>query len=79
VLVLGAMPVLTAALAAATGSLQNTKDGWIQVVLLYLLFLTFGAVTAILWEETVWAGFVQGRLMARRGLLAFETDGWSGT
>ena len=39
------------------------------MVLLYLLFLIFGAVTANLWEETVWAGFVQGRLMARRGLL----------
>jgi uncharacterized protein len=69
VLVLVAMPVITVALAALTGSLQDTKDGWTHVVLLYLLFLIFGAVTANLWEETVWAGFIQGRLMARHGLL----------
>jgi membrane protease YdiL (CAAX protease family) len=33
------------------------------------MFLVLGAVTANLWEETVWGGFVQGRLMARHGLL----------
>ena len=35
----------------------------------YLFFLAVGAVTGNLWEETVWGGFVQGRLMARHGLL----------
>jgi uncharacterized protein len=39
------------------------------VVLTYLLLLVLGAVTGNLWEETVWGGFVQGRLMAARGLL----------
>jgi uncharacterized protein len=37
---------------------------------IYLLFLVFGAITGNLWEETAWSGFVQGRLMARHGLLA---------
>ena len=35
----------------------------------YLFFLALGAVTGNVWEETVWGGFVQGRLMARHGLL----------
>ena len=39
------------------------------MALTYLMFLVIGAVTANLWEETVWGGFVQGRLMARHGLL----------
>lgn len=90
-----AMPVLTAGVAAATGTLRG-PDGWIQVGLTYAVFLAVGAVTANLWEETVWGGFVQGRLMARHGLLvgslltavpfflihlplAFENNGWSGT
>jgi uncharacterized protein len=68
-LVLVALPVLTVAVAAVTGSTQDVKGGWAQVLLLYLLFLVYGAVTANLWEETVWAGFVQRRLMARHGLL----------
>ena len=33
------------------------------------IFLALGAVTGNLWEETVWGGFVQTRLMARHGLL----------
>ena len=37
--------------------------------LTYLFFLAVGAITGNLWEETVWGGFVQGRLMARHGLL----------
>ena len=53
----------------ATGTLHRPADGWISVGLTYLLFLALGAVTGNLWEETVWGGFVQGRLMARHGLL----------
>jgi membrane protease YdiL (CAAX protease family) len=68
VVVLAALPLLTLGVAAATGSLQDAKGGWVQVFLLYLLFLVFGALTANLWEETVWAGFVQAPLMARQGL-----------
>jgi uncharacterized protein len=68
-LVVLALPLLTLAVAAATGSMHSPKGGTGHVVLLYLLFLVFGAVTANLWEETVWGGFVQQRLMARHGLL----------
>jgi uncharacterized protein len=64
-----AMPLLTLAVAFATGTLHAPTDGWTSVVLTYLLLLVLGAVTGNLWEETVWGGFVQGRLMAARGLL----------
>jgi membrane protease YdiL (CAAX protease family) len=64
-----AMPLLTAGVALVTGSLHSPGDGWLGVSLTYLVFLALGAVTANLWEETVWGGFVQGRLMARHGLL----------
>jgi membrane protease YdiL (CAAX protease family) len=64
-----AMPVLTAGVGWATGTLHSPAGGWVSVGLTYLFFLAVGAATANLWEETVWAGFVQGRLMARQGLL----------
>jgi membrane protease YdiL (CAAX protease family) len=64
-----AMPLLTLGVAAATGTLQSPTDGWLSVALTYLIYLVFGALTANLWEETVWAGFVQSKLMTRRGLL----------
>ncbi len=64
-----AMPLLTAGVAVATGTLHTPGDGWLSVGLTYLFFLAVGAITANLWEETVWGGFVQGRLMARHGLL----------
>jgi uncharacterized protein len=69
VLLVAAMPLLTVATGLVTGTLQSPADGWAGVVVKYLFFLAVGAVTANLWEETVWAGFVQGRLMARHGLL----------
>ncbi|MFC6162897.1 CPBP family glutamic-type intramembrane protease [Kribbella jiaozuonensis] len=68
-IVVAALPLLTVVVAVVTGSLQSVDGGWVQVVMTYLLFLVFGAITANLWEETVWAGFVQTRLMARHGLL----------
>jgi membrane protease YdiL (CAAX protease family) len=64
-----AMPVLTLGVAVATGTLHTPPGGWVAVGTTYLFFLALGAVTGNLWEETVWGGFVQGRLMARRGLL----------
>src|SRR5690349_25049035 len=63
------MPLVTVGVALVTGTLHSPGDGWLFVGLTYLAFLAIGAVTANLWEETVWGGFVQGRLMARRGLL----------
>ncbi|HET9649297.1 MAG TPA: CPBP family intramembrane glutamic endopeptidase [Microlunatus sp.] len=68
-LLVAAMPLLTAGVALATGTLRSPADGWVSVGLTYLLFLAVGAVTGNLWEETVWGGFVQGRLMARHGLV----------
>jgi uncharacterized protein len=68
-LLIAAMPLITLGVAVATGTLRSPADGWAAVVVTYLMFLVLGAVTGNLWEETVWAGFVQGRLMAARGLL----------
>ena len=67
-MVLAALPLLTVATAALTGTLHAPDDGVVPVLLFYLLALSFGAVTANLWEETVWGGFVQTPLMARHGL-----------
>jgi uncharacterized protein len=64
-----AMPLLTIGVAAATGTLHAPPGGWMAVGLTYLFFLAVGAVTGNLLEETVWGAFVQGRLMARHGLL----------
>ncbi|GAA3628605.1 lysostaphin resistance A-like protein [Microlunatus ginsengisoli] len=68
-LLVAAMPLLTVAVALVTGTLHGPAGGWLGVGTTYLFFLLLGAVTANLWEETVWGGFVQGRLMARHGLL----------
>lgn len=68
-LVAGALPLTSVVLAVFTGTLSRDHGSWVQTTLLYLLYLVFGALTANLWEETVWGGFVQARLMARHGLL----------
>ena len=68
-LVLLAMPVLTIGVAVVTGTLHTPAGGWGKVALTYGLFLVLIAVTGSLWEETAWSGFVQRRLMDRRGLL----------
>ncbi len=64
-----AMPLLTVGVALGTGTLRQPPGGWATVGLTYLFFLAVGAITGNLLEETVWGGFVQGRLMARGGLL----------
>jgi uncharacterized protein len=70
VVILLAMPVLTLAFAASTGTLETPERGWAFEVGFYLFStLIFGALVANLWEETAWGGFVQTRLMARHGLL----------
>jgi membrane protease YdiL (CAAX protease family) len=68
-LVLAAMPLLTVLVAAATGTLRAPAQGWLDVALMYVAFLVLGAITANLWEETVWSGFIQQRLTVRYGLL----------
>jgi membrane protease YdiL (CAAX protease family) len=67
--VLAAMPVTTVLVGLATGTLRTSAGTWGSVLGTYLLFLALGALTGNLWEETVWGGFVQARLMAARGLL----------
>ena len=68
---LAAMPALTLLVAAVTGTLHQPAGGWLKLVLTYLFMtLIFGALVGNLWEETAWSGFVQSRLMARRGVLA---------
>ena len=68
-LVLLALPVLTLAIAAATGTLEAPPEGWLNIVTTYLLTLVLLLVTANLLEEMAWTGFVQTRLMAQHGLL----------
>jgi uncharacterized protein len=68
--ILLAMPVLTLAVAAATGTLQPPAKGWGYEVAAYVfLVVVFGGVILNLWEELGWTGFVQARLMSRHGLL----------
>jgi uncharacterized protein len=68
-LVLLAMPILTIGVAVATGTLHTPDHGWTGEALTYLVLLVLIALTASLWEETSWSGFVQLRLMDRHGLL----------
>jgi membrane protease YdiL (CAAX protease family) len=68
-LVLLALPVLTLAIAAATGTLEAPPEGWLNIATTYALTLLVVLVTANLLEEMAWTGFVQTRLMARHGLL----------
>jgi uncharacterized protein len=69
-IILFAVPVLTVALAAASGTLTSPERGWAAEIGWYLFnTLIFGALTLNLWEETAWAGFAQSRWMARHGLL----------
>jgi membrane protease YdiL (CAAX protease family) len=65
-----ALPALTLAIAAVSGSLQAPDRGVLREMLMYLFItLIFGALLGNLWEETAWAGFAQSRLMDRHGLL----------
>ena len=65
-----AMPLLTLLVGAVTGTLQSPADGWLRLAASYLFqTFIFGLLIVNLWEETAWGGFMQARLMARRGLL----------
>jgi uncharacterized protein len=63
-------PLATLAVGAVTGTLQSPADGWGAMIVNYVIstFL-IGALLVNLWEESLWGGMVQGRLMARNGLL----------
>src|SRR5215211_1149490 len=63
-IILFAVPLLTVALAAASGTLTSPERGWAAEIGWYLFnMLIFGALTLNLWEETAWAGFAQSRWM----------------
>jgi membrane protease YdiL (CAAX protease family) len=64
-----AMPALTLAVAAASGTLQTPSAGWPAAAGSYLFQLfVVGALMVNLAEEAAWSGFVQTRLTARHGL-----------
>ena len=68
--ILLALPVLTGAIAAGTGTWQLPAGGWAALVTGYLLQTFFyGALEVNLAEEGAWAGHVQTYLAARHGLL----------
>ena len=67
--ILLAMPVLTVGVAAATGTLHIPDHGWVEEGLTSVMLFVLILLTASLWEETAWSGFVQQRLMDRHGLL----------
>lgn len=70
-LIVIALPALTVAVAAASGTLHVEHHGWAYVAGAYLLhtFVT-GALAVNLAEEGGWSGLVQTRFSERRGLLA---------
>ena len=70
VVVAVAMPVLTVGVAAVTRTLHRPEHGWAREAVTYVVLLLLIALTASLWEETAWSGFVQRRLVDRHGLLA---------
>ena len=69
-LVVLALPALTMAVAAASGTADVTGHGWAYVVgaLLVQIFVT-GALEVNLAEEGAWSGLVQTRFAERSGLL----------
>jgi membrane protease YdiL (CAAX protease family) len=69
-LVVLALPALTVAVAAASGTLHVPGHGWLYVAGLFLLntFVT-GALEVNLAEEGAWSGLVQTRFAARHGML----------
>jgi uncharacterized protein len=70
VVLVAAMPLLTLLVGALTGTLRPPPEGWLGLVGAYLFqTFIFGLLIVNLWEETAWGGFMQARLMARRGLL----------
>ena len=66
--VLFAIPLTTLALGVGTGRSLQTSD-LIGVLAGELVALVIALVLANLWEETVWAGFLQTRLERRHGLV----------
>jgi uncharacterized protein len=69
-LVLLAMPVLTLAVAAVTGTLDVASNELVGATVAYFfLAVVYGAILGNIWEELAWTGFLQSRLMDRHGLV----------
>jgi membrane protease YdiL (CAAX protease family) len=69
VLVLFGAPAATILVAFVSGTFTPPAD-WGQWAINYFIqTVLIGALIVNLWEESVWGGMVQGRLMARHGLL----------
>jgi membrane protease YdiL (CAAX protease family) len=69
-LVVAGLPTLTLTAAALTGTLRHPAHGWLALVLAYVWdLLVLQTLTTNLWEEGLWAGFVQVRLMQRHRLV----------
>lgn len=65
-----AMPALTLAFAAASGTLQPPGNGWLGAAGTYLVqTFIIGSLTLNVAEELAWGGFVQTRLAERHGML----------
>ena len=68
--VVGAIPLITVAIALGTGTFGDTDRSVPVAIGWYLLeTLLIGALVVNLAEELAWGGFVQTRLTARHGLL----------
>jgi uncharacterized protein len=64
-----AFPFFTILASMVTGTLPHPAGGWAAMTVTYQLALVIGAVFTNIWEEVAWTGFVQSRLIERRGLL----------
>jgi membrane protease YdiL (CAAX protease family) len=70
IMLIAALPLLTVGIAAASGTLRTPDGGWTRTAIIYLVSVVVtGALLFNVWEELGWMGFVQSRLMQRRGLL----------
>ena len=68
-LVVLAIPALTVGVGLVTGTYRAPGAGWGTELANYLVLLLLIGLTASVWEETAWSGFVQTRLTRRYGLL----------
>jgi membrane protease YdiL (CAAX protease family) len=64
-----AIPVLTICLLLLFGKFHITPAQWPGALSSYFVAVISGMLIINLWEETGWSGFVQSRLMKRKGLL----------
>lgn len=64
-----AIPILTILISLAFGKIHLTQETWIKMFTSYIVTLASSALIINLWEETAWSGFVQSKIMQRKGIL----------